>query len=157
MAVGRHGMGEVRHGETSCAGAERNRAKRTEATGRQTARNDTERSAPESVIRSLDHVIGVRIPASQPINHIASKTYGLYSTRQKTRFEATFPDRELATRNSLDYQRLAWLDVAWLPVPLRTIETRRQCVRCTGVDTATMAAVTGACWRTGSNAPLSST
>ena len=32
------------------------------------ARNDRDRGAPEWVSRSLNHVIGVRIPASQPIS-----------------------------------------------------------------------------------------
>jgi hypothetical protein len=42
-------------------------SKRTEALARKTVRNKAERNAPTPVNGSLDHVIGVRIPASQPI------------------------------------------------------------------------------------------
>ena len=64
----------VRHDETSCTGTGRNRTAQTEAPARTTGRNKADRSAPESVIRSLDHVIGVRIPASQPLTHSHSTT-----------------------------------------------------------------------------------
>ena len=37
------------------------------------AKNDRDRSAPNSVSRSLNHVIGVRIPASQPAFAHASR------------------------------------------------------------------------------------
>ncbi len=63
----RRTVAPVRHNETSFTGASRNRAKRTETMARKTARNDGNRRAPHSVIRSLDHGIGVRIPASQLI------------------------------------------------------------------------------------------
>jgi hypothetical protein len=47
---------------------ERRRASRStpEAVLRKTTRNSADRSVPQPIHRSLDHVIGVRIPASQP-------------------------------------------------------------------------------------------
>ena len=57
---------QVRHDETFCTGAQRNRPERTEAAAQKTKGNEAYRRGPESVNRSLDHVIGVRIPASQP-------------------------------------------------------------------------------------------
>jgi len=56
----------VRLNETRCTRAQRKGGKRTQGTLTRTAGNNADRSAPKSMIRSLDHVIGVRIPASQP-------------------------------------------------------------------------------------------
>jgi len=74
---GAHGAGvarprRVRHNETTCAGTERNTAKRSEVPSRKAAGNETDRSGPERVNLPLDHVIGVRIPASQPLIHTIS-------------------------------------------------------------------------------------
>ncbi len=63
---------EVRHNETSWSATEQSQTERTRGAARKTGRNDADRSAPEPVNRSLDHVIGVRIPASQPISHSTS-------------------------------------------------------------------------------------
>jgi len=56
----------VRHNETSRAETHRNGRRRTESTAGRTAGNDANRPATTSLIRSLNYVIGVRIPASQP-------------------------------------------------------------------------------------------
>ena len=64
--AGRHGKvgsRRVRHDETRCTGAERNGANRTERTPTKTTGNHADRSVRTSMIRSLDHGIGVRIPA----------------------------------------------------------------------------------------------
>jgi hypothetical protein len=58
---------EVRHGETNCTGAQQSGRKQTEAASRKTTRNSEDRSRANPVNRSLDHGIGVRIPASQPL------------------------------------------------------------------------------------------
>lgn len=57
---------QLRHDETSCGSEHRNRAKRNAGASRKTNGNCADRRAPKSVNRSLDHVIEVRIPASQP-------------------------------------------------------------------------------------------
>jgi hypothetical protein len=57
---------KVRHDETSYTGAQQSGPKRTEGVARETARNGADQSAPKPVHGSLDHGIGVRIPASQP-------------------------------------------------------------------------------------------
>ncbi len=60
----------MRHDETNGTGADRNRMERTAAAARRTAENDADRSTPKHVNRSLDHGIGVRIPASQPFKFV---------------------------------------------------------------------------------------
>ena len=51
----------VRHDETSCTGTNPNRAARTESERDERQGNEADRRGPESEIRSLDHVIGIRI------------------------------------------------------------------------------------------------
>ena len=56
----------VRHNETRCTRAHRNGPKRTGGVARETAQNRAHGNPRKPVNRSLDHVIGVRIPTSQP-------------------------------------------------------------------------------------------
>jgi hypothetical protein len=57
----------LRHKETRCTRADANRTERTEVMANRTAGKRTDGSRSERVHRSLDHGIGVRIPASKPI------------------------------------------------------------------------------------------
>lgn len=70
LAVGRLSLGFTTWDTVRQTARERRRAnpKQTKDVVCKTTRNSTERSAPKLVIGSLDHGIGVRIPASQPNN-----------------------------------------------------------------------------------------
>jgi hypothetical protein len=65
----------VRQIETFCTGAHRNRTKRTEVVLRKPNQTRADRSSRERHHRSLDHGIGVRIPASQPITPTIAKSF----------------------------------------------------------------------------------
>src|SRR5215813_11193814 len=62
-----HHPKEVRHKETNCTRTHRNGRSKPESRSRGPEQAGAERSGRESQHRSLDHGIGVRIPASQPI------------------------------------------------------------------------------------------
>jgi hypothetical protein len=63
----RRGGVALRHKETRCTRADASRKERTEMMANKTAGKGTEGSRRERVNRSLDHVIGVRIPDTQPV------------------------------------------------------------------------------------------
>jgi uncharacterized protein len=59
----------LRHDETRCTSTHANGRELTEVASRGTARKRTDRSGRDPVNGSLDHGIGVRIPASQPTSN----------------------------------------------------------------------------------------
>jgi len=78
---------EVRRNETSWSGAQQRGPRQSEGTARETFGNDPDRSAPKPMHRSLDHVIGVRIPASQPFksprtNNLRAPTRNVRTVRE---------------------------------------------------------------------------
>ena len=78
--------GLVRHKETRCARTQRNGRRRTKSGTGETARNDADQYAAWWSIRSLDHVIGVRIPASQP-------SYSPVTTYPSSRDRLSLPEQ----------------------------------------------------------------